>query len=60
MRAKGQYIHFLPDVLRLLGAGRTFGLGQCDAGRGIIESRFCVERPGSYDPCKDARNIYTN
>ena len=31
--AKGQYIHFLPDVLRLLVPGRTFGLGQCDAGR---------------------------
>lgn len=25
--AKGQYMHFLPDVLRLLGAGRSAGFG---------------------------------
>lgn len=31
--AKGQYIHFLPEILASSGEGRRAGVGQCAAGR---------------------------
>lgn len=42
--AKGQYIHFLPDVLRLLVPGGLLVSDNVMQDGSIIESRFCVER----------------
>ena len=42
--AKGQYIHFLPDVLRLLAAGGVLLSDNVLQDGDIIESRFAVER----------------
>lgn len=42
--AKGQYIHFLPDVLRLLRAGGLLVSDNVMQEGTIIESRFGVER----------------
>lgn len=42
--AKGQYIHFLPDVLRLLGAGGVLVSDNVLQDGDIIESRFAVTR----------------
>lgn len=42
--AKGQYIHYMPEVLRLLKAGGTFVSDNVLQDGDIIESRFAVER----------------
>lgn len=42
--AKGQYIHFLPDILRLLGMGGVLISDNVLQDGDIIESRFAVER----------------
>ena len=42
--AKGQYIHFLPDVLRLLALGGVLLSDNVLQDGDIIESRFAVER----------------
>lgn len=42
--AKGQYIHFLPEVLRLLGMGGILVSDNVLQDGDIIESRFAVER----------------
>ncbi|PWJ47667.1 O-methyltransferase [Faecalicatena contorta] len=42
--AKGQYIHYLPEVLRLLKAGGTLVSDNVLQDGEIIESRFAVER----------------
>ena len=42
--AKGQYIHFLPDVLRLLAPGGVLLSDNVLQDGNIIESRFAVER----------------
>lgn len=42
--AKGQYIHFLPEVKRLLADGGILISDNCLAGGDILESRFAVER----------------
>jgi len=42
--AKGQYIHFLPNVLRLLGAGGILVSDNVLRGGDILESRFAVRR----------------
>lgn len=42
--AKGQYIHFLPDVLRLLNAGGILVSDNVLHGGDILESRFAVTR----------------
>lgn len=42
--AKGQYIHFLPDVLRLLSPGGILLSDNVLQDGDIIESRFAVER----------------
>ena len=42
--AKGQYIHFLPDVLRLLAPGGLLVSDNVLQDGDIIESRFAVER----------------
>lgn len=42
--AKGQYIHFLPDVLRLLAPGGILVSDNVLQDGDLIESRFAVER----------------
>ena len=42
--AKGQYIHFLPDILRLLKTGGTLVSDNVLQDGDIIESRFAVTR----------------
>lgn len=42
--AKGQYIHFLPDILRLLGKGGMLVSDNVLQDGDIIESRFAVTR----------------
>ena len=42
--AKGQYIHYLPDVLRLLAPGGCLVSDNVMQDGDIIESRFAVER----------------
>jgi len=42
--AKGQYIHFLPDILRLLGNGGLLVSDNVLQDGDIIESRFAVTR----------------
>ena len=42
--AKGQYIHFLPDILRLLADGGMLVSDNVLQDGDIIESRFAVER----------------
>lgn len=42
--AKGQYIHFLPDVLRLLAAGGLLVSDNVLQDGDVIESRFAVTR----------------
>lgn len=42
--AKGQYIHFLPDILRLLNSGGTLVSDNVLQEGDIIESRFAVTR----------------
>ena len=42
--AKGQYIHFLPDVLRLLEPGGLLVSDNVLQDGDIMESRFAVER----------------
>ena len=42
--AKGQYIHWLPDVLRLLPAGGVLISDNVFQDNTIVESRFAVER----------------
>ena len=42
--AKGQYIHFLPDVLRLLAAGGMLVSDNVLQDGDIVESRFAVTR----------------
>ena len=42
--AKGQYIHFLPDVLRLLEPGGLLISDNVLQDGDIMESRFAVER----------------
>nr|WP_330407489.1 O-methyltransferase [Blautia argi] len=39
--AKGQYIHFLPEVLRLFKGWRNSSFRQCAAGRGSYRIAFC-------------------
>ena len=42
--AKGQYIHFLPDVLRLLAAGGLLVSDNVLQDGEILESRYAVTR----------------
>ena len=42
--AKGQYIHFLPDVLRLLNPGGILVSDNVLQDGDIVESRFAVTR----------------
>ena len=42
--AKGQYIHFLPDILRLLSTGGILLSDNVLQDGDIIQSRFAVER----------------
>lgn len=42
--AKGQYIHYLPEVMRLLGTGGVLVSDNVLQEGDIIESRFAVER----------------
>ena len=42
--AKGQYIHFLPDIMRLLAPGGLLLSDNVLQDGDIIESRFAVER----------------
>ena len=42
--AKGQYIHWLPDILRLLSTGGVLFSDNVLQDGDIIESRFAVER----------------
>ena len=42
--AKGQYIHFLPDLLRLMHPGSVLLADNVLRGGDILESRFIVER----------------
>ena len=42
--AKGQYLHFLPDVLRLLSVGGILLSDNVLQDGGVIESRFAVTR----------------
>ena len=42
--AKGQYIHFLPDILRLLSPGGILLSDNVQQDGDIIQSRFAVER----------------
>lgn len=42
--AKGQYIHYLPEVLRLLKSGGTLVSDNVMQDGNVIESRFAVER----------------
>ena len=42
--AKGQYIHWLPDVLRLLSPGGMLISDNVLQDNTILESRFAVER----------------
>jgi len=42
--AKGQYIHFLPDILRLLSEGGLLVSDNVLQDGDVIESRFAVER----------------
>ena len=42
--AKGQYIHYLPDVLRLLAEGGCLVSDNVMQGGDVVESRFAVER----------------
>ena len=42
--AKGQYIHYLPEVLRLLDKGGVLVSDNVMQGGEVIESRFAVER----------------
>ncbi len=42
--AKGQYIHYLPEVLRLLGEGACLVSDNVMQDGDVIESRFAVER----------------
>ena len=42
--AKGQYIHFMPDILRLLGPEGTLVSDNVLQDGDIIESRFAVTR----------------
>lgn len=42
--AKGQYIHYLPEVVRLLAAGGLLVSDNVLQGGDVIESRFAVER----------------
>jgi predicted O-methyltransferase YrrM len=42
--AKGQYIHFLPEVMRLLAVGGMLISDNCLQDGDLIESRFAVTR----------------
>lgn len=42
--AKGQYIHYLPDVMRLLASGGTLVSDNVMQDGDVIQSRFAVER----------------
>ena len=42
--AKGQYIHYLPDVMRLLAPGGVLVSDNVMQDGDVIESRFAVER----------------
>ena len=42
--AKGQYIHFMPDILRLLGSEGTLVSDNVLQDGDLIQSRFAVER----------------
>ncbi len=42
--AKGQYIHYLPEAVRLLGAGGVLLSDNVLQDGDVIESRFAVER----------------
>ena len=42
--AKGQYIHYMPEVMRLLKTGGTLVSDNVMQDGNIIESRFAVER----------------
>ena len=42
--AKGQYIHFLPDILRLMGPGSLLVSDNVLQDGDVIQSRFAVTR----------------
>ena len=52
--AKGQYIHFLPEVLRVLDKNGVLITDNVLQDGDVIESRFAVERPEPHDPQTDA------
>ena len=52
--AKGQYINFLPDILRLLSPGGLLISDNVLQDGDIIESRICGHQAQPYDPCENA------
>ena len=53
--AKGQYIHYLPDVLRLLAKGGCLVSDNVMQDGRYHRIPFCGGTQESYDPCEDAR-----
>ena len=57
--AKGQYIHWLPDILRLLPAGGVLFSDNVLQDGDIIESRFAVERRNRTIHARMREYLYT-
>ena len=53
--AKGQYIYYMPEVVRLLEHGGVLVSDNVLQEGDIIESRFAVERRKSHDPQQNER-----
>ena len=57
--AKGQYIHFLPDILRVLAAGGVLLSDNVLQDGDIIQSRFAVERRNRTIHARMREYLYT-
>ena len=57
--AKGQYIHWLPDILRLLSTGGVLFSDNVLQDGDIIESRFAVERRNRTIHARMREYLYT-
>ena len=57
--AKGQYIHWLPDILRLLSTGGVLFSDNVLQNGDIIESRFAVERRNRTIHARMREYLYT-
>ena len=57
--AKGQYIHWLPDILRLLSANGVLFSDNVLQDGDIIESRFAVERRNRTIHARMREYLYT-